>query len=375
MNLRRTAPMLLWWGLASLSGCESEPLAGGGATETGNGLTCRVVMDSGKAAALAKVVLVRTDTWLADVQRDGSPRTFEAQADSAGLVRLDPLPPGRWAIQADRAGSQGWRQLAGGVVPDTLKLRRRTLVQGRVVGDPVERVWMIGTAWSTPVGDGGRYVLEKASGPYSLVGASSAPVVALGAGTSDAGDSRTLDLLARRKAIVLEDFLDGDRNTTLHAYTGIGNWYLTKDAGSRVFSASDSAGPDFAGALSMRYKPKDSTSYVAAGISFVDGSGYHRLDLSALDSFCFEARGDGNATVYFQEIHVSDKVERSVHASLGSLDTIWRRRCLEPSDFGADWTGLRANATDISFAPRGGGRFELRQIEFWGPTLLDLSIR
>ncbi len=357
------------------SGCGGDPVAGGGATETGNGLTCRILTDSGKGAARAKVVFVRTDTWLGDVERDGSPQTFGAQADSAGFVRLARLPVGRWAIQADRVGMQGWKQLADGdSVVDTLKLSRRTLVQGMVGGDPVDRIWMIGTAWSSSVGDGGRYVLEKAAGSYSLVGSSRAPLVALASGVSGVGDSKTVDLVARRRAVVLDDFQDGGKNTTLHAFTGIGNWYLAKDALSRVYSAYDSTGPDYRGALSMQYILKDSTSFVVAGVSFVDADGYHELDLSALDSFCFEARGNGNIEVHFQEILKSDKVERSVSVLVGGLDTLWRRRCLKPSEFGNGWDSLRTNTTDISFSPSGGNRMELRQIEFWGPPLLDLSI-
>lgn len=361
---------------ASLVGCGDGPVAGGGATETGNGLAVRVLTDSGKAAARAKVVFVRTDSWFGDVERDGSPQTFGAQADSLGLVRVAHLPAGKWAVQGDRAGLQGWKQLADGdSVLDTLRLSARTLVQGNVGGDPLERVWMIGTAWSAPVGEGGRYVLEKAAGRFSLVGSSRYPLMSLGAGMSAAGESKTLDLVARRQAVVLEDFQDGDKNTTLHAYTGIGNWYLTKDAQSRVYSSSDTSGPDYRGALSMQYSLKDSTSYVAAGISFVDAAGYHRLDLASLDSFCFEARGNGSIGVYFQEIMKREKVDRSASATSGALDSVWRRRCMKPSEFGNGWDSVRTSTTDISFAPRGGNRMEIRQIEFWGPSLLELSIR
>lgn len=361
---------------AILAGCGPDSLAGGGATETGNGLACRVLTDSGTTASRAKVVFVRTDTWIRDVQNDGSPQTFSAQADSTGLVRVGRLPEGKWAIQSDLAGLQGWKQFR--VIDrgeDTLRLDRRTLIQGQVSGDSVDRVWMVGTAWSSSVGDGGRYVLAKSAGRYSLAGASRSPLVPLATGVSLPGESKTSNPVARRKAIVLEDFQDGDDKTTLHAYTGIGNWYLTKDAASRMYSAFDSTRPDFRGALSMQYSLGASSSYIIAGISFFNEAGYHKLDLSALDSFCLEARGDGHVVVYFQEILDRFGSEYSANVSIGTLDSAWRRRCLKPSDFGKSWDSLRTNTTDISFSPRGGNRMEIRQIEFWGPSLLDLSIR
>lgn len=361
---------------AILAGCGSDSLAGGGATETGNGLACRIMTDSGTAASRAKVIFVRTDTWTRDVQNDGSPQTFLAQADSTGLVRLDRLPEGKWAIQSDRAGLQGWKPLREiDQMEDTLRLARRTLIQGQVSGDSVDRVWVMGTAWSSSVGDGGRYVLAKAAGQYALAGTSRAPIVPLASGISIAGESKTSNPVARRKAIVLEDFQDGDDKTALHAYTGIGNWYLTKDAASRMYSAFDSTRPDFRGALSMQYSLGGSSSYISAGISFFDEKGYHELDLSALDSFCLEARGNGQAVVYFQEIINRFGVEYTGNVSIGTLDSTWRRRCVKPSDFGKSWDSLRTNTTDISFSPRGGNRMEIRQIEFWGPSLLDLSPR
>ncbi|MBK9576858.1 MAG: hypothetical protein IPO40_07290 [Fibrobacteres bacterium] len=361
---------------ATLVGCGSDSLAGGGATETGNGLACRILTDSGTAASRAKVIFVRTDTWTRDVQNDGSPQTFPAQADSTGLVRLDRLPEGKWAIQSDRAGLQGWKPLREiDRAEDTLRLARRTLVQGQVSGDSVDRVWVMGTAWSSLVGEGGRYVLAKSAGQYALAGSSRAPIVPLASGISLAGESKTSNLVAHRKAIVLEDFQDGDDKTSLHAYTGIGNWYLTKDAPSRMYSALDSTRPDFRGVLSMQYSLGGSNSYIIAGISFFNEAGYHKLDLSALDSFCLEARGNGQVVVYFQEILDRSGIESSANVSIGTLDSTWRRRCVRPSDFGKSWDSLRTNTTDISFSPRGGNRMEIRQIEFWGPSLLDLSPR
>lgn len=361
---------------AILAGCGSDSMAGGGATETGNGLACRVMTDSGIPASRAKVIFVRTDTWTRDVQNDGSPQTFSAQADSTGLVRVDRLPEGKWAIQSDRSGLQGWKPFrAIDRGEDTLRLARQTLVQGQVSGDSVDRVWVMGTAWSSSVGDGGRYVLAKAAGPYSLAGASRFPVVPLASGVSVPGESKTSNSVARHNVIVLEDFQDGDNRTTLHAYTGIGNWYLAKDAASRVYSAFDSTRPDYRGALSMQYSLGGATSFINAGISFFDKDGYHKLDLSALDSFCLEIRGNGQATVYFQEILDPHSVESSANAPLGAIDSTWRRRCVGPSDFTGNWDRLRTNTTDISFSPWSGNRMEIRQIEFWGPSLLDLSIR
>jgi len=299
------------------SGCGSDALAGGGATETGNGLACRILTDSGKGAARAKAVFVRTDTWIGDVQTDGSPQTFSAIADSTGLVRLEHLPEGKWAIQSERAVLRGWKPLQNlGHGEDTLRLTPRTLVQGKVIGDYVERVWALGTAWNSSVGDGGRYVLDKAAGKYSLAGESRAPLVPLASGVSVAGESQTLNPIARRGVIVLEDFQDGDSKTALHSYTAIGNWYLAKDAGSSVSSASDPSGPDYRGALAMQYSLKDLSSYISAGISFLNETGYHKLDLSALDSFCLEARGNGQVVVYFQEILDATKVKFSWNVSI-----------------------------------------------------------
>jgi len=360
---------------AMLAACGTDPHAGGGATETGNGIAYSIVTDSGKPAARAQVVFVRTDSWLQDVERDGSPQMFGVQADSAGVVRTAKPPFGTWAIQADRGGLSGWCQIpSNDTVSDTLRLAARTLVQGALSGEAVDQVWIAGTAWNSPIGAGGRYLLNKAAGRYAIVGASRGPVLALSTGSSPAGESSLQDLVARRDRVVVEDFLDGDRKTTLHAFTGIGNWYLAKDAGSKVWSSYDSTGPDFRGAFSMQYALKDSLSYIMAGISFVASDGYHKLNLAPMDSFCFELRGSGKVWTYFQEIH-NQSVKRSVNALAGSMDTVWRRHCLKPKDFGSGWDSLKANTNDISFSPREGAKLEIRQIEFWGPTLLDLSVR
>jgi hypothetical protein len=365
--------------LALLIGCGSDPLAGGGATETGNGITYRILTDSGKIAARAQVVFVRTDTWLQDVQRDGSPQMFGVRADSSGLVHIAKPREGAWAIQAERNGLAGLEHiLSADSISDTLRLSKRTLVQGILSGDAIDQVWVVGTAWNAPVGAGGRYLVDKASGRYSIVGSSRDPLLPLGNGVSVAGEWVVKDVVARRDRLVVEDFQDSDLNTTsIHSYIGFGNWYIAKDAGSRVWSTTDSAAPDFHGSLSMQYALKDTAGFVVAGISFISGTGYHKLNLAPMDSICLELRGSGKVGINFQEISVAGSVKSVKHSAsvvVGNLDSTWRRTCRKPTDFGASWDALKTNTNDISFSPHGGSKLEIRQIEMWGPTLLDLSI-
>jgi len=357
-----------WW---LLGGCGADRAAGGGATETGNGLQVALVTSAGLPASGAEAVLVRTDTWIQDVARDGAPRRIRLSADERGLVSLDSVPAGEWALQAGAGGELGWMPVRDRL--DTLRMETRTLVQGTVSGAVSDQVWMVGTAWSSPVGIGGAYLLEKAAGAWALAGRSEGRLVPLGSGSASAGQVQVHDVVARTDRLVLDDFQDADAKTSLHRFTGLGNWYVVHDPASRVWSDAYSDRPDYQGALSLRYAKPDTGGFVVSGISFYNAAGHHDVDLSRLDSLCFEARATGTVEVAFKHMEAG-VLARFVALPVPALDSVgWGRRCLRPAS-APGWDSLRTRTNDISWHLWGGGRFDVRQIELWGPSLRDLSL-
>jgi len=353
-----------------LVACGTDRSAGGGATETGNGIRVAILDSRGLPAAGAEAVLVRTDTWIQDVARDGAPRRIRLASNSVGVVELDSLPRGRWSLQVGMTGELGTTTMPRD--GDTIRMERRALLQGVVSGAVVEQVWIVGSAWNSPVGSDGRYILEKSRGDWALVGVSPRGPTALGSGTIFAGTTMVRDFAAREDRLVLDAFEDADGKTTLHKFTGLGNWYMARDSATRVWSEGNPTGPSYQGSLSMRFAMPAPSGYVVVGISFVDGDGYKELDLTRLDSLCFEARATGTVELAFKRI-VAAKAQRTAISKVARLDsTTWARRCVMPSIL-PGWDSLKTSTNDISWHFFDGDRFEMRQIELWGPALRDLS--
>jgi hypothetical protein len=246
-------------------------------------------------------------------------------------------------------------------------------LNGIASGDSVTQVRVVGTAWMSAVAGSRRFHIQSAAGNLALVSPWQQNVLPLGTLTPTPGDTLSISLPPAQNNVMIDDFSDGDRKTSVYRYTGIGNWYVSSDSGTRIWSATDSSGPDFQGSLSFQYSSQDTVNgYAVVGISFVDNAGYHDLDLSGMDSLCFSERGQGRLGVAIQRISGGAKVA-SIYAQAPDLASGWQRVCLTPSSFGPNWSTLSTTGNDIGFVANQGNSVEIGPIEIRGVPLQDLS--
>ena len=350
-----------------LAGCGGDrSVQGGGATETGNGLRLTIVSDQGRPAAFARAKIVRTDTWVRDLSETGSPRFTSAIADADGILRVDSLPEGEWAVQCDWGSQGAIRPLTLDTNSRHLKLRTLSRVRRNLSGPRVERLWVLGSAWNEGVDDAGVSDLYLPPGSHAIVARKDSSVVALGIAKVESwvSSSETFQVVDDR--VVLDDFTGNDRRTTFWNYSGFGNWYEVGDKATTTLMRLDS------GKMTLDYSISGTGGYALAGISFVTNSVYHPMDLSGMDSLCFDARGDGDLALTFHRVLPDGSIDLSATANLGLLGAAWSRRCLTPASFGADWSVVRSVGNDFAFVATKGARFQLRDIVLWGVPLQTL---
>lgn len=350
-----------------LAGCgDDRSVQGGGATETGNGLRLTVVSDQGRPAAFARVKIVRTDTWVRDLSETGSPRFVSAVADMDGRLRIDSLPDGEWAVQCDWGSQGAIRPLTLDTNSRHLKLQTLSRVRRNLSGPRVDRLWVLGSAWNEVVDEAGGAALYLPPGSHAMVARKDSSVVALGIAKVESwvSSSETLQVVPER--VVLDDFSTNDRKTTFWRYAGFGNWYEVGDKATTTRMRLDS------GRMTLDYSISGTGGYALAGISFVTNSVYHVVDLSGMDSLCFDARGDGDLALTFHRILPDGSIDLSASANLGALGASWTRHCLPPASFGEDWSVVRSVGNDFAFVATKGTRFQLRDIVLWGVPLQTL---
>lgn len=354
-------------------GCGPErAVDGGGATETGNGIRVLVASSDGRPLAAAKVRLVRVDTWSRDVAAAGAPQHLDLVADAKGVARIDRLPPGEWAAQSDGQGLSGRLAVSADTAPQTLELRPAARVRIAAPGAAGILVRVAATAWSARLDSSGQALLDLPPGEHPLVARVAADLAALGVVKVKTQAAIDTVLRIEPRRVVLDDFSTDDGKTEVWRYTGLGNWYVAASPGTRIFSDTDTARASFAGWLSLRYALGTPDGYAAAGISFRDAQGYHPLDLSRMDSLCFDLRGSGTLEVHWQRLGTG-QFGVSAHALLDALPADWKRVCLDRGAFGAEWESLKTAANDLVFLSRRGGRLELRDIVLWGVPLQALA--
>jgi hypothetical protein len=343
------------------AGCGTPESTGGGATETGNGFAVRVRTSGGAAARAAAVEFVRTDSWIADLADLGTPRTFQAVADMDGVVRLDSLPPGLWAVQGEWNGQMGIVPVTATDSSTVLQLDTEADLRGSLAGDSTSAVWVEGTGWHSSV-HGGEFHLFVAPGQIPLVASSGGYVVPLGVPDPGPGTSQALLDTVQRHRIVVEDFSEGNHASTISHFIGLGTWYTTSDSGTQIVL-------NLQGELNLQYVSKDtSIGYATAGIVFADKVGYHDLDLASMDSLCFDQRGVGQNTVLFEHIVNGANANQGV-VSAGNLTASWTHFCVTPSAMKNSWDSMSTTTNNISFCSTHGSRLEMRNIALWGVAL------
>ena len=344
-------------------------MQGGGATETGNGIHVSVVSADGGPASFASVQLVRSDTWIRDLAKTGAPRVLTARADAAGKVVFDSLP-GSWAVQCDWGSQAGI--LAVGPGGGSLKLQPVSRLRRFLSGTGSGALRVVGSAWSSRVDSTGTAEMFLPPGSFAMAVRVDSGAVAAGTATIRPWEPLEDSVIVDPKRLILDDFSSSGSLTTFWRFAGFGNWYVVGDSSTRIWSATDPKAASFAGNLSVRYHSADTAyGYAIAGISFVNDAGRHALELSRMDSLCFDARGTGRLSVALQEI-VGGLVSHRVSADLGLLAPGWTGHCLTPANFGTGWNGMKSIANDLAFVAGKGDLMEIRSIVLWGVPLQAL---
>ena len=315
--------------------------------------------------------LVRTDTWIGDVGDFGSPLVLPLDADPRGRVHLDSLPIGDWSVQVDWNGQSGLRRLHRGDSTVDLALRECVAITLRSQGDSSSVLRVAGSNWAWNSNQGS-FRVALPPGEYALTASRGTSLAMAGhvevAATSASDSAVSIDY----RRIVIDDFATNDGKTTLWQYTSFGNWYTTASSGARIFSPTDSSRATFDGQLDMSYTLPDTNGYAIAGISFVNGRGYHDLDLSSMDSLCFEATGGGQLQPYLSHFN-PDLTHSSATSPALPLTSQWTRSCLTPASFSTRWDSIKTTANDLAFLARKGSRVQVRNIVLWGVPFQTLA--
>lgn len=347
-----------------MAGCGHDRSLGGGATETENGMHWRLVSHQGQPASFASARFVRTDTWMHDLATRGRARTIETVADEHGVVSLDSLGEGTWSLQAE----WGSEALIAAVGPDTGTPRLRLGPVSRVIrklSRPTDaELSVVGTDWRSAFAPTGEATLYLPAGSHGLASRTGTSLAMAGVARIRTWEASEESISIDPLRVVLDDFGSGSMNSTFHSFSGFGNWYSVSNAATSMGSLS------FQDQLTLRFSLSDTTNaYAIAGISFVDARGYHAMDLSAMDSLCFDARGTSSFHASIQQIGSASAVLKAVSATTFGPSTNWSHRCLTPGSFGAGWENIKSQGNDLAFVATRGDLLELRDIVLWGVPL------
>lgn len=372
MRDRRSLAALLFLA-ALLAGCGSDAtVQGGGATETDNSVHILATSADGAPLALARVLLVRTDTWLRDVAQNGAPTTLEHRTDHQGRLRIGSLPTGDWSAQLDTLSQGCDIPLGRDTATRILKLQPLSRVDIGVDGLAGARLLAVGTAWSAATDSVGRATLLLPPGRRSVVASKDSTLSPLVTVTVSVGSRLDTSVAVSRRRLLLDDFSSGNGRTTLANYTGIGRWFVNA-WGTQIYSDADPQGASFVGALSLRYIAPDTANAVLAGIVFGDDRGFRSMDFSRMDSICFDIRANGDVELFFIEYAADRSWKLSANAPVTGISNTWSRRCIAAGSLQDNWPLVKTTANTIAFLAKRGDLLEVRRMELWGVRLEDLS--
>ncbi|MEN9308400.1 MAG: hypothetical protein RL173_2332 [Fibrobacterota bacterium] len=359
---------------ALLAGCGSEAVVqGGGATETDNSINLLATSSNGTPLPGARVLLVRTDTWLRNVADSGKPTTLSVTTDAQGRVQLESLPPGEWSAQVETLSQACDIPLGRDTTTRILKLQPLSRVDVDVKGQ-TGSLLTVGTTWKAVIDSSGHAKLMLPPGRRPLVTRngttlSTAAVVTLPAGRAI---DTNLAVTVTPRRILLDDFSSGDGRTSLYSYIGMGNWFVNS-WGTQIYSDANPQGASFLGALSLRYIAPDTGNAVLAGIVFSDKSGFRSMNFSRMDSICFDIRGSGVVDLFFIEWAPDRTWKLSANRRIEGINTSWTRRCMAADSLQDQWPVVKSTANTIAFLAKRGDLLEVRRMELWGVHLQDLS--
>lgn len=356
-----------------LAGCGTDAnVQGGGATETDNSVHILATSSDGSPLPGARILLVRTDTWLRDVAATGSPTTFAGTTDPDGRLRVASLPEGEWSAQLDTLSQGADIPLGRDTATRILKLQPLSRLDIGLGGSAGARLLAVGTTWGATTDSVGRATLHLPPGRRSLVSARDSALAPLAAVTVSVGSRLDTTLPAPPRRLVLDDFASGNGRTTLSDYTGLGRWFVNS-WGTQIYSDADPQGASFAGALSLRYIAPDTANAVLAGIVFGDAGGFRSMDFSRMDSICFDIRANGQVELFFIEYAADRSWKLSANAPVAVVSSAWSRRCIAAGALQDNWPLVKTTANTIAFLAKRGDLLEVRAMELWGVRLQDMS--
>lgn len=358
-----------------LAGCGSDAsVQGGGATETDNSIHLLATTANGVPIAGARVVLVRTDTWLRDVATKGEPTTIALATDTSGRLRLESLPSGEWSAQVETLSQACDIPLGRDTNTRILKLQPLSRVNVDVDGQTGSTLLAVGTTWQTVIDSSGHAKILLPPGRRPLVARNGTALATAAVVTLPAG--RAIDtsvaVTVTPQRILLDDFSSGDGRTSLYSYNGLGNWFVNA-WGTQIYSDANPQGASFLGGLSLRYIAPDTGNAALAGIVFSDKKGFRSMDFSKMDSICFDIRGNGVVDLFFIEYAPDRTWKLSANRRIEGIATTWTRRCVAADSLQDQWPVVKSTANTIAFLAKRGDLLEVRDMELWGVPLEDLS--
>jgi len=364
-------------------GCSGHDNVGGKTTTTTNGLAIRFPDGSVPGKLSARIA---KETW--DYGTD-SILVIDLQSDDQGVFEIS---TGDWAVLQimNTAGDSGvWLQDFNIAKDSVLQVNFEPLITVRetlgvsVAGLPV---FLRGGIQSTLANEEGIFELSQVpTGAWQTVSRDSQDVIrgVLYASGEDTEFARALgDYVPNQKpaALLVDDFSDGD----LDAFPGgevPGAFWDLFESGAVLVQPADLSEEELlqsftdSGTIQIEYEEFLSGSWVALSLSWPG-----RMDVRQLDSVCINMASNGNMKVEF----VSPKIQQDTQAPgfYQELSAVMQMNsyCLYP----AQWTAANTNPDSLlvwdDFAQSvsafqilgrsGSTRFEVDQIEFYGPVFL-----
>jgi hypothetical protein len=393
----------LFVGLAFLTGCGADRLAGGGGIETNNTLGIQIQDSLGNPVPRAGI-RIHPAQWI----DTGSNTQFLLTylANKQGFVSMS-IPDGQWTLEAMQTGTAALRTflLDSDLTIAPIRLAKTARLTGTVYQEfPGQRVWIsvVGTTHTAFCDSSGAYTLEEL--PPALLTlkplseSSHQDTISLQPGSiaslpwTGRPDLRSLDGTG---SILIDDF-SASRPSIAVADTTAG-WYLTSDGnsgGSTVIRRSDSVrdsvferflvpniptgqAGSFQGFFDIDTTDRSRSHYAQIGLSFHDTS--RCIDLSRLDSVTFLASGtDSIRAEFLGRLNYSTPDMASTPGHWVRLDSSWKAVTLRASDLATppssthpeiNWSSLSGCIEEFRFYTDRPARLHVSNLRFWGPPL------
>jgi len=358
---------LFWIGtlLLSCSGAQSAGTQGGGATETSNGLSARIILADGTPAAFMQVHLIPAEQWFTAVNSSKQIPEILLTTDGKGALLLDSLPAGNWNMQvtSSNQGLVKFRINSGQNLGD-IRLEAMKTLRLRALG--ASQVRAAGTLFkSDSTQTNGFLEMQVPQGNYTLLaqGPSSSWNMAGHVTASNSMDTQGIALRYSDSTLLIDDFADNDTVSDISAVLGCGDWYHnSSNNGLFQFSVAN-------GMINMTFSDTSTARYAVTGLSFYQ-KGYRDVDFSSLREMCIRARGQG--VLYLKaERMISMTQPGFAVIDHWALDTNWSTFCLVPNQVDStQWQTMRGHVNNLTVALVQGSWMQLDSLMLHGLGML-----